>query len=71
MPFVSRGWIQLFVGNSQNQNILVNPSRITACAAKVVIVMDKIKLLNSNINVTKITLYVKVTSCNDNFVMTP
>ena len=41
--------------------MLIDPSQITACAAKVVIVMDKVKLLNSNINVTKITLYVKVT----------
>ena len=41
--------------------VLINPSQITACAAKVVIVMDKVKLVNSNINVTKITLYVKVT----------
>ena len=48
----------MFVSNSK---ILINPSQITACAAKVVIVMDKVKLVNSNINVTKITLYVKVT----------
>ena len=33
--------------------------------------MDKVKLLNSNINVTKITLYVKVTSYNDNLVVKP
>ena len=53
------------------ENISIDPSQITACAAKVVIVMDEVKLLNSNINVTKITLHVKVTSCNDNFVMKP
>ena len=41
--------------------MLIDPSQITACAAKVVIVMDKVELVNSNINVTKITLYVKVT----------
>ena len=59
----ARGWIQLFVSilNSRNQIILINPSEITACAAKVVIVIDEVKLLNSNINVTKITPYVKVT----------
>ena len=61
IPFARRGWIQLFVSNSRNQNILSNPSRITACATKVVIVINKVKLLNSNINVTKITPYVKVT----------
>ena len=61
MPFAARGWMQLFVSNSRNQNILINPSQITACAAKVVIVISKVKLLNANINITKITLYVKVT----------
>ena len=29
--------VELFVSNPRNQNILINPSRITACAAKVVI----------------------------------
>ena len=47
--------------DSRNQNGLIDPSRITACAAKVVIVIDKVKLLNYNIDVTKITPYVKVT----------
>ena len=56
----SRGWIQLFVSNSRNQNILINPSQITACAAKVVIVIGKVKLLNVDINITKNTLYIKV-----------
>ena len=41
--------------------MLINPSLITACAAKVVIGIDKVKLVNANINVTKITLYIKVT----------
>ena len=61
ISIATRGWIQLFVSNSRNQNILINPSQITACAAKVVIVITEVKLLNSNINVTKITPYVKVT----------
>ena len=43
------------------ERLLISPSQITACAAKVVIVMHKVELVNSNINVTKITLYVKVT----------
>ena len=38
ISIAARGWIQLFVSNSRNQNILINPSQITACAAKVVIV---------------------------------
>ena len=29
---------KLFVSNSRNQHILINPSQITACAAKIVIV---------------------------------
>ena len=61
ISIAARGWTQLFVSNSRNQNILINPSQITACAAKVVIVITEVKLLNSNINVTKITPYVKVT----------
>ena len=60
-PFAARSWIQLFVSKSRNQNIFINPSQITARAAKVVIVINKVKLLNANVNTTKITLYVKVT----------
>ena len=41
--------------------ILIDPSKITACAAKVVIVISKVKLLNATMNITKITLCVKVT----------
>ena len=68
VPFATRGWIQLFVSNSRNQNRLINPSKITSCAAKVVIVISKVKLLNANINITKITLYVKVCQKKLNFV---
>ena len=46
---------------AQSQPVLTNPSQITACVAKVVIVISKVKLLNADINITKITLYVKVT----------
>ena len=60
IPFARRGWIELFVSNSRNQNRLINPCRITACAAKVVIVIGEVKLFNSDINVTKISPYVKV-----------
>ena len=34
--------------------ILIDPSQITACAAKVVIEMDEVKWVNFNINVTQI-----------------
>ena len=45
IPFDARGWIQLFVSNSRNQNRLINPCRITACAAKVVIVISEVKVV--------------------------
>ena len=44
IPFAPRGWIELFVSNSRNQNRLINPCRITACAAKVVIVISEVKV---------------------------
>ena len=45
IPFARRGWIELFVNNSRNQNRLINPCRITACAAKVVIVISEVKVV--------------------------
>ena len=45
IPFARRGWIELFVSNSRNQNRLINPCRITACAAKVVIVIGEVKVV--------------------------
>ena len=61
IPFAPRGWMELFVSDSRDQNTSINPSRTTACAAKAAIAISEVKLLNSNINVTKITPYVKVT----------
>ena len=39
----------------------MNPSPITACAGKVVIVINEVKLLDATMNITKNTLYLKVT----------
>ena len=53
------------MSNFRNQLGVTSFYEIAACANKVVIVISKVKSLNSDRNVTKITFYAKVTLCND------
>ena len=46
------------------QNTLINPSRTTACATKAAIAICEVRLLNSDVNATKITPCVEATSWN-------